>query len=475
MVRVDTRTLKSVEVEPPRRQVDSFLTDGRGNVRVQGVAEVTGTGQLTGRTKYQYRTRGNREWRDLEPFQDGDFVPLAVDADLDALYALRRKEGRYALVRTSLTTDPAESLVASHPKVDIDNVVRSANGQKVVGYTLAEERRQTIYFDPAAKALVSSLHRALPKLAHIELVDASDDGTKVLVYGGADNDPGRYLLFDRTAKKLGQLLPSRPELEGRSLATVRSISYAARDGVSVPAYLTLPPGKESAKGLPAVVLPHGGPASRDEWGFDWLPQYFAAQGYAVIQPNFRGSAGYGEGWQNENGFRNWRTAINDIVDAGRHLAKEGVADANRIAIVGWSYGGYAALQAAAVEPSMFKAVVAIAPVTDLPMLRGQFDEYTNAQATRRWLGSGEFLEEGSPSRQATRIQAPVLMFHGDMDLNVAVAQSQKMDGALKGAGKRSELVVFKGLDHGLEDNDARALMLSKAGALLAETTGKAGG
>jgi dipeptidyl aminopeptidase/acylaminoacyl peptidase len=354
--------------------------------------------------------------------------------------------------------------------------VRSADGQEVLGYTLAEDRRHVTYFDPAAKALVESLGRALPKLPQIELVDASDDGSKVLLHAGADNDAGRYFLFDRTAKKLGQLLPSRGELEGRNLARVKSISYAARDGVSVPAYLTLPPGKESAKGLPAVVLPHGGPAARDEWGFDWLPQFFASQGYAVIQPNFRGSAGYGEEWQNDNGFRNWRTAISDIVDAGRHLAKEGIADGERLAIVGWSYGGYAALQAAATEPAVFKAVVAIAPVTDLPMLRGQFDDYTNAQATRRWLGSGEFLEAGSPSRQANRIEAPVLLFHGDMDLNVAIAQSQKMDGALKKAGKRSELVVFQGLDHALKDSDARALMLSKAAALLAETTStKAGG
>lgn len=475
VVKVDTRTLRSIEVEPARRQVGSFLSDGRGNVRVQGISEETGDGQLTGRRKYQYRIAGSRDWRDLEPYQDGEFIPLAVDGDSEALYSLRRKDGRYALVRTALGATPSETLVASHPKVDIDDIVRSANGQKIIGYTHAEERREVTYFDPASKGLVDALGRALPKLSQIQLVDSSEDGSKVLVHAGADNDAGRYLLFDKATKKLGQLLPSRPELEQRALASVQSITYTARDGVTVPAYLTLPPGREAGRGLPIVVLPHGGPAARDEWGFDWLPQFFASQGYAVIQPNFRGSAGYGESWENENGFKNWRTAINDIVDAGRHVARTGVGDLNRMAIVGWSYGGYAALQAAATEPAMFKAVVAIAPVTDIPMLRSQFDQYTSNSVTRRWIGSGTFLEDGSPARQASRIQAPVLMFHGDLDLNVALAQSQKMDSALKGAGKQSELVIFKGLDHGLKDNDARALMLLRSARLLSDTIGKSGG
>ncbi|WP_338503296.1 hypothetical protein V6R86_07340 [Sphingomonas kaistensis] len=124
------------------------------------------------------------------------------------------------------------------------------------------------YFDPASKGLVDAPGRALPKLSQIQLVDSSEDGSKVLVHAGADNDAGRYLLFDKATKKLGQLLPSRPELEQRALASVQSITYTARDGVAVPAYLTLPPGREAGRGLPIVILPHGGPAARDEWGFD---------------------------------------------------------------------------------------------------------------------------------------------------------------------------------------------------------------
>ena len=120
------------------------------------------------------------------------------------------------------------------------------------------------------------------------------------------------------------------------------------------------PAGSTGKNMPAVVLPHGGPSSRDQWGFDWLPQFLASRGYVVMQPQYRGSAGYGEDFLNGNALRNWRAAMSDIADSARYLAKEGIADPNRVAIVGWSYGGYAALQSAATQPGLYKAAVAIA-------------------------------------------------------------------------------------------------------------------
>src|SRR5206468_8309206 len=160
----------------------------------------------------------------------------------------------------------------------------------------------------------------------------------------------------------------RPELEGRQLASVTSVAVPASGGVNIPAYLTLPPSGAS-KNLPAVVLPHGGPSDRDRWGFDWLAQFLAARGYAVIQPNYRGSSGFGDAWLGEEGFKAWRTSIGDVSAAARWLSSQGIADPKRLAIVGWSYGGYAALQSAVSEPSLYKAVVAVAPVTDLGKLK----------------------------------------------------------------------------------------------------------
>src|SRR6185295_17176577 len=174
--------------------------------------------------------------------------------------------------------------------------------------------------------------------------------------------------FAKRTHNLAEIMLARPELENRTLASVRSVMVKAPDGVTIPAYLTIPPGKE-AKNLPAVILPHGGPSSRDEWGFDWLAQFLASRGYAVLQPQYRGSAGFGDAWLVQNGFRSWRTSIGDITASAHWMIDQGVADPRRVAVVGWSYGGYAALQSAVTEPGLFKAVAAVAPVTDLQMLK----------------------------------------------------------------------------------------------------------
>jgi len=220
-----------------------------------------------------------------------------------------------------------------------------------------------------------------------------------------------------------------------------------------------------------VILPHGGPTARDEWGFEWLPQFLAHQGYAVLQPNYRGSAGYGDQWLQQNGFRGWRTSIGDINAGARWLAAQGIADGHRMAILGWSYGGYAALQSGATEPGLFRAIVAIAPVTDLQQAKDDARDYTNARNVAAFIGSGPHITEGSPLRNVSAITAPVLLFHGDRDLNVNVIHSRRMDSALRGAGKRSELTIFPGLEHDLADSNARTQMLTRIDAFLSANLG----
>jgi dipeptidyl aminopeptidase/acylaminoacyl peptidase len=221
-----------------------------------------------------------------------------------------------------------------------------------------------------------------------------------------------------------------------------------------------------------VVLPHGGPEARDEWGFDWLAQYLANLGYAVLQPNFRGSGGYGDQWLQQNGFRSWRTSIGDINAGARWLAAQGIGDPNRMAILGWSYGGYAALQAGATEPSLFKAIVAIAPVTDLQQAKDDFRNYTNARNAAEYIGTGPHIREGSPLRNVSAITAPVLLVHGNRDLNVPVIHSRRMDEALRAANNRSELLLFEGLEHDLADSSARVQMLQRIGTFLATSLGR---
>ncbi len=257
------------------------------------------------------------------------------------------------------------------------------------------------------------------------------------------------------------------------LSEQRSITYPAADGTLIPAYLTLPPGS-TGRHIPAIVMPHGGPSARDVWGFDWLPQYFAQKGYAVIQPQFRGSTGFGEDFEKKSGFISWPTAIGDVIDAGRWMIAQGIADPDRLGIFGWSYGGYAALQANVVDPALFKAVVAVAPVTDLYRLKADAENFTNARLVAKQVGSGILRDQGSPDHYAERFRAPVLMFHGDQDINVDILQSRLMDGALRRAGKSSRLVVYPGLDHQLDDSAARTDLLTQADTFFAKSLGGVG-
>lgn len=463
---VDATTLRTRSVEKPSADAAEFLTDGRGAVRVIGRARAR-DGYTTGVRAYSYRRKGSKEWEPLSmvgPDRTG-FDPYGVDPELDVAYGLKRVDGRLAAFTHALDGSGTQKLVFAHPQVDVTGFARIGRNGRIIGATYSTDMPSVEYFDPEVGRLVRSLEKALPKLPLIRVIDSSEDESRLLIWAGSDNDPGRYYLYDRKSKRMNELALARPELETVKLATMRHITYPAADGTMIPAYLTLPPAG-AAKNIAAIVLPHGGPGARDDWGFDWLSQYFANQGFAVLQPNFRGSAGYGDAWFQKNGFQSWRTAIGDVADAGRWLVKQGIADPAKLGILGWSYGGYAALQAAVVEPDLFKRVVAVAPVTDLDRLKAENQIYSNYQEVASFVGSGAHIEEGSPARHADSIKAPVLLFHGGLDRNVGVGHAQAMHDRLKAAGAKSELVIFDGLDHYLDDSEARARLLRQSAEFL---------
>jgi dipeptidyl aminopeptidase/acylaminoacyl peptidase len=471
---VDTRTLKAKEVEQASRDAIDYISDGRGNVRVMALRQANGSGQDSPTTVYEYRTPGSRDWKRLSAW-DADtregFYPQAVDPTLNIAYGFKKKDGRLALYSMSLDGSLHEELVFAHPEVDVDELIQIGRRQRVVGVSYATEKRNVQYFAPDIGALLTSLHKAIPQEAGLNITGSSVDENTMLVFAGGDTDPGVYYLFDRKARRLETFLVVRGELEGVKLAKVKPVSYPVADGVAIPAYLTLPPGQDTAKGLPAIVMPHGGPSARDEWGFDWLAQYFASQGFAVLQPNFRGSSGYGDAWFEKNGFRSWNIAIGDINAGARWLVSQGVADPNKLAIVGWSYGGYAALQSAVVDPGLFKAVVAIAPVTDLDMLKEEHRGWSSFNSVSEYVGSGPHVHEGSPALHADKFVAPVLMFHGAFDRNVSIAESKRMAAQLTAAGKPNKLVTWEDLDHQLNDSGARATMLRTSNEFIRQTLG----
>ena len=467
--RVDTMKATGRSVESPNRDAIYYLSDGHGNVRLMATqAYSNSTGQLDTTVRFLYRPKDGGAWKLLaqtDVVAEDGFQPAAIDAATNRVYGFRKIDGRQAVVAMALDGSGTTSTIYAHPEVDVDDIIRIGRNGRIVGVSYATDQREAVITDAPLAKMTGALSKALGG-KQVVIVDASADESRYLVRAESDTDPGDYYLYTPKAKELRPLLASRAQLAETTLSPVKAITYPAADGTMVPGYLTLPPGRSDAKGLPGIVMPHGGPSARDEWGFDWLAQYFAQTGYAVLQPNHRGSSGYGDqGYQN-NGFQSWKTAVGDIADGGRWLSSSQGVDSAKLSIVGWSYGGYAALQSGVLAPDLFKAIVAIAPVTDLQQLKDEAQREGSGRINSKFIGTGPHIREGSPAQNAAAIKAPVLMFHGTFDQNVDVAQARTMRRALVAKDKRVELVEYPELAHSLETGEARTDMLRKISAFL---------
>jgi len=300
------------------------------------------------------------------------------------------------------------------------------------------------------------------------VVDSSADGRKLLIASSKDVRPTEYYVLDLDVKKMLRVGSANPALASAQLAPMKPVKIKAPDGVMLPGYLTLPVGSDGKK-VPMIVYPHGGPHVRDHWGFDEMVQFFASRGYAVLQVNYRGSTGYGTEWY-EAGLQGWGTVmVDDITAATRWAIAEGIADPAHTSIVGWSYGGYAALMSAVREPDLYRCTVSIAGVSDLKALASDDSRfYGGRKAVNRILGTDtDELKAGSPMRSPEKIRIPVLLVHGDDDIQVLVDHSKRMARALDGAKKKYELVIIKDGNHSLSRFEWRQTLLTKLEAFLA--------
>lgn len=468
--RIDLETLASSNVEPPRLTNSIFISDGRGAVRIVGLRPTDPKGYYANQINYQYRQQGARDWLPLSTVSidhsiASGFEPWAVDPALNAAYGIDRVNGRWALLRMALDGSAHKETVFARADADVSSLIRIGRQQRVVGVTLLSDRTEAAFFDPELRKLQAALAKALPDFPLIRFVDSSSDENQLLIWAGSDTQPGQYMLFDKKTRHLDRLYSVRPELQNRALAPVKSIGYTAADGTQIGGLLTLPPGSDG-KNLPAVVIPGGGPRDRSVWGFDWLAQFLAARGFAVLQPNYRGAAGFGDAWFQKNGLKSWKTSIGDVTDAGRWLVAQGIASPDKLAVMGASYGGYAALQSAVLDPDLFKAIVAVDPVTDLNEFRKERVSFANYRVIDEMIGNGPHLKEGSPAQNADRFKAPVLMFHGDRDIYVAIGESRAMASRLHAANKAVEFVELKGVDDSLDNSEARIQVLTRIDGFL---------
>jgi dipeptidyl aminopeptidase/acylaminoacyl peptidase len=300
------------------------------------------------------------------------------------------------------------------------------------------------------------------------LVSASDDRQRLVVKLDSPTDGPGYALVDLTTHGSQWLGAEYPGLDVADISQVRPVRFKAADGLSISGYLTLPSGRDP-KNLPLVVFPHGGPAARDGPGFDWWAQAMASRGYAVLQVNYRGSDGLGRAFL-EAGFGEWgRKMQTDLSDGVRDLAAQGIVDPKRVCIVGASYGGYAALAGATLDPGVYRCAVDVSGPAEL----AKFIAWGNTRAGdegvagerywMRYMGAGALndprLTAISPADRADKVTIPILIIHGKDDTVVPFEQSQMMADALARAGKPYQLVVLNHEDHWLSRGDTRLQML----------------
>jgi dipeptidyl aminopeptidase/acylaminoacyl peptidase len=439
-----------------------WVSDGRGKARLYRY-------MTTDQIRWSYRVAGKKKWNLLDKAKmtdlDHDFYPIGFGEDPNQLLVLKPHEGRIALWGVDLAGEKEEELIFSNPEVDLGGAEYLGKFGRIVAIGYSTDRSHLHFFDEAVEKISDKLATHFEG-KQVGVIDESWDRRYYIVHISSDRDPGTYYRYDVQKNEMFPISPQYPLLESRSLSAMKHIRYPARDGAEIPGYLTLP--ADGAKGkLPTVILPHGGPESRDYWQFDWIAQFLAAKGYAVLQSNYRGSGGYGSDWSGTGGFRAWRTAINDLTDGAQYLVDQGIADPSRMCVVGWSYGGYAALMSGVEEPDRYRCIVSIAGVSDPGMLIEDYRHFLNSKSVQKFIGrDAEVIKRGSPLKRASEIKAPVLLFHGDLDLNVGVAHSKKMAKALKRAKTPVEYIEYEDVEHSIRRNGYRVDMLDKIGAFL---------
>jgi dipeptidyl aminopeptidase/acylaminoacyl peptidase len=342
-----------------------------------------------------------------------------------------------------------------------------------IGVALRNDEREPVLFSPAFEARWRGVRKAFPNnIVHLE--SWNSDFSKLIVHTDGGDDSGTYWFVDIATHKAIPVGAEYEDVKPDDVGLVRMVSWRAADGINLRGVLTLPPG-HPAKSLPLVVLPHGGPEVRDYPGFDWWVQAYASRGYAVFQPNFRGSGGYGVEFRNA-GLGQWgRKMQTDISDGVADLARQGIVDPKRACIVGGSYGGYAALAGVTVQQGLYRCAVSVAGIADLAEMLAYNRERAGLKSDtmRYWkafmgvnASTDDSLYAISPVLRASYADAPILLIHGEEDIRVPINQSERMEAALKRGGKPVEFVRIDGGDHEFLLEKSRIQMLTAAVAFV---------
>nr|WP_298928883.1 alpha/beta fold hydrolase [uncultured Erythrobacter sp.] len=457
------------KVEEPIKGVTNWVADDQGVVRLA-------TGWWKRRLHVYYRSNPGEKLKRIAKIKPGDdesyFDALEIVSGSDRGYVIDEGEdGKVGLRVYDYATREVVETVYENPDWDVERAWIKDGKPLAAFYT--DDKQQVVWFDDDYKATYAELNEAVGD-RDVWVNSRSDDGKRMLVWAGNEADPGVLYFFDRSEQILREIAQYRPELDFRSLAKPKAMTYTARDGQSIRAFLTLPVGREPSQ-LPLIILPHGGPFGiRDELRYSDEVQFLANRGYAVLQPNFRGSGGYGNEFYDLGIGQVGRGMQDDLDDAMDWAVSEGIADAKRVCVVGGSYGGYAALWAVLRNPERYACAASWAGVTDWDRMLRYDRRFLTGKAGKRWTAKIEGdddkldLKDVSPYRLAEQLSRPVLLAHGTRDSNVPFKQYEQMLDAAEDAPVPLTTLVIEGAGHGFSTSDSEQKWYDALDAFLAK-------
>ncbi|WEF32906.1 alpha/beta hydrolase family protein [Pseudoduganella chitinolytica] len=460
LYRLNTRTRELADLLPGTQpaRVGRWLLDADDTPRIA-------TSTDKGRCIVSYRAKDGKDWSQLsngDCFTDARIVPRFFD-NKNTLYVTAGHQGFTALY----TFDIAKGQRSADPLVVLDGFdfsgrpIMDYKTKKLLGMHIATDAQSTVWFDPAMKALQERIDKLVPGMGNlIECEYDCANAQALLVRSSSDRDPVQYLIYHPAANTVVSLGSQHPDIKRAEMGTRDFQRFAARDGLRIPVYITMPPGKPKGP-LPTVVLVHGGPWVRGgSWEWDSEAQFLASRGYVVLEPEFRGSTGFGFK-HFQAGWRQWgRSMQDDLADTAQWAIRQGWSDPKRIAIMGGSYGGYATLMGLIRHPELFRCGIDYFGVSDINLMftsaRGDFSEYSLRYDLRTLIGDpdkdADVLKQNSPVALADKLKNPLMIAHGYEDRRVPVEHAQRLRSAL---ATPPEWVVYPNEGHGLYHENNR--------------------
>lgn len=434
VIKIDVLTGRQEVAQRVNPVVGGWYADGNGVVRVG-----TGGNRDTGKVLAIYRPDAKTNYRTIidqkqERYGTLPYPQIFLKQPGKAI-AMSRKDGYRAAYELDLDTMKLGKQIYGVKGYDIDGVDGDLEGDELEAVYVTEKRSKAVYFEPRLKELQGVLEETFGK-GNVSIASADRAREVVVAHVGGPDQAGSYYVYDARTGGVSRLGYVNNTLKDARMNPVSTIRYKASDGKEIEAIVTMPRLKAGQKNLPLIINPHGGPWARDneEWNTFWA-QPLAEMGYVVIQPNFRGSDGYGKDWEAASDG-NWGYRMqDDLNDAITHLSSQGIVDRKRVCMMGWSYGGYAASRAAQRDGDKFKCAITGAGVHDLPDMVSYDKDYLGEYGAKTALGAAGKLIDVSPSRHAKDYSIPLLIIHGEKDQRVPVAQSRTLVSRLKGAGK----------------------------------------